>query len=513
MARFDDSLYNEWARHEAIIGSEEGAPVDTSVRVVAALKRPPDGACSSERLECQFNYGTVKSDREENMEWHTVTAMELARAVRKGATTAEEAVRSSLDRIEQLENEVQAWTFLDPEYALGQARRADLRLHAGHAAGPLHGVPVGIKDIFDTADMPTENGTVLHAGRCPSTDATVVGLLRQAGAILMGKTVTTELAVYSPGKTRNPHDARRTPGGSSSGSAAAVAALMVPLALGTQTNGSMIRPASYCGVVGYKPTYGSIPRWGVLTQSPPLDQVGVFARNVEDAALLAQTLMAFDDRDRAMRPCARRDLVRAATGEIPFAPRFAFVKTPVWDQAAEDTAQAFSVLCERLESRVTEVRLPDLFDRAVERHRTIMEADLAKNFATEYTEGKSRLSSSLRQMIERGQQVLAVDYNRAIEEIPVLNRSLAEIFSSYDAILTPATTSVAPVGLDSTGSPIFCTIWTLCGTPAITLPILSGSEGMPMGVQLVAARGSDARLLAAARWLEAWSAGKNLSTG
>ena len=439
------------------------------------------------------------------MEWHRVTAMALAQAIRAGEITAEAAVRASLDRIQQIEDEVQAWAFLDPEYALEQARRADRVLHDGRGLGPLHGVPVGIKDIFDTADMPTENGTVLHAGRRPTQDAMVVALLRQAGAILLGKTVTTELAVYAPGKTRNPHDPQRTPGGSSSGSAAAVAAHMVPLSIGTQTNGSVIRPASYCGVVGYKPTYGTISRSGVLKQSPPLDQVGVFARTVADAALLAQALMAFDNRDPAMRPGAQPDLVQAATADPPIAPRFAFVKTPVWDQAAGDTRQAFAELCERLGPHVQEVTLPAVFDRSVDWHRAIMEADLAKSFAPEYAKGKDLLSTSLRQMIERGQQVLAVDYDGAIEQIPVLNRALADIFASYDAILTPAAISVAPMGLDSTGSPIFCTIWTLCGTPAITLPILRGTGGMPIGAQLVAERGDDARLLRLARWLEGWS--------
>jgi Asp-tRNA(Asn)/Glu-tRNA(Gln) amidotransferase A subunit family amidase len=433
--------------------------------------------------------------------------MALAQAIRAGEITAEAAVRASLDRIQQVDDEVQAWAFLDPEYALEQARRADRVLHDGRGLGPLHGVPVGIKDIFDTADMPTENGTVLHAGRLPTQDAMVVALLRQAGAILLGKTVTTELAVYAPGKTRNPHDPQRTPGGSSSGSAAAVAAQMVPLSIGTQTNGSVIRPASYCGVVGYKPTYGTISRSGVLKQSPPLDQVGVFARTVADAALLAQALMAFDNRDPAMRPAAQPDLVQAATADPPIPPRFAFVKTPVWDQAGGDTRQAFAELCERLDPHVQEVTLPPVFDRSVDWHRAIMEADLAKSFAPEYAKGKDLLSTSLRQMIERGQQVLAVDYNGAIEQIPVLNRALADIFASYDAILTPAAMSVAPTGLDSTGSPIFCTIWTLCGTPAITLPILRGTGGMPIGAQLVAERGADARLLRFARWLERWSVG------
>ena len=437
------------------------------------------------------------------MEWDHHSAEELVRVIRAGEVTAEDVVRACLERIRKVEEEVQAWAFLDPDCALAQARQADRVRREGRDLGPLHGVPVGVKDIFDTADMPTENGTALHAGRRPTEDATVVSLLRQAGAIVLGKTVTTELAVYAPGKTKNPLDPRRTPGGSSSGSAAAVAARMVPLALGTQTNGSVIRPAAYCGVVGYKPTHGTISRRGILRESPPLDQVGVFARSVADAALLAQQLMAFDDRDPALRPTARPDLVRAAAADPPAAPRLAFVKTPVWHQAAEDTRQAFATLCGRLGAQVREVTLPPIFDGAVAWHRIIMEADLAKNFAAEYAGGKERLSGTLRQMIERGQQVPAVDYNRAVEQIPALNRALGEVWASHDAILTPATTSVAPVGLQSTGSPIFCTIWTLCGMPAITLPILKGVDGMPMGAQLVSARGDDGRLLRTARWVAA----------
>lgn len=440
------------------------------------------------------------------MELHRITAAALARAIRAGEITAEEAVRASLERIHQVENEVQAWAFLDPGYALEQAQRADRLLRDGQGIGPLHGVPVGVKDIFDTADMPTEYGTVLHAGRRPAEDAAAVALLRQAGAILLGKSVTTELAVYGPGKTRNPHDPQRTPGGSSSGSAAAVASYMVPLAIGTQTNGSVIRPASYCGVVGYKPSYGTISRCGVLRQSPPLDQVGVFARTVEDAALLARVLMAFDDRDPAMRPSAPPDLVGAAASESSPAPRFAFVRSPVWGQAAEDTRNAFAELCGRLGPHVQEAPLPPVFDQAVDWHRAIMEADLAKNFALEYARGKEYLSPPLREMIERGGRVPAVEYNRAVEQIPILNKGLADVLTDCDAILTPATISVAPTGLDSTGSPIFCTLWTLCGAPAVTLPILRGSSGMPLGAQLVAERGADARLLRTARWLERWAA-------
>jgi Asp-tRNA(Asn)/Glu-tRNA(Gln) amidotransferase A subunit family amidase len=374
-------------------------------------------------------------------------------------------------------------------------------LRKGKDIGPLNGLPVGVKDIFDTRDMPTEDGTVLHAGRQPDADATAVALLREAGAIILGKTVTTELAVYAPGKTRNPHDPECTPGGSSSGSAAAVAARMVPLAIGTQTNGSVIRPASYCGVYGFKPTYGRISRHFVLQQSRPLDQIGVFARAIEDIALIAEQLMAFDDRDPDTQLRARPKLVKTLAEEPPLPPRLAFVKTPVWDQAEADTKEAFAELIAHLGENVVEVELPVIFNDAVEQHRTIMEADLARSFEREYARGKDKLSAILLEMIERGQKVLAVDYNHAVSQIPILNRTLDTTFEWYDAILTPATTGEASVGLESTGSPIFCTIWSLCGMPAITLPILQGAHGMPLGVQLVGPRGDDARLLRTARWL------------
>jgi len=313
--------------------------------------------------------------------------------------------------------------------------------------------------------------------------------------------VTTELAVYSPGKTRNPHDPERTPGGSSSGSAAAVAAFMAPLAIGTQSNGSVIRPASYCGVYGYKPSHGLISRHRVLRQSPPLDQVGVFARTVEDAALVAERIMGFDDRDPDMRPGARPALVGTLAEEPPVPPRLAFVKTPVWDQADKDTQEAFAALVARLGEIVVEIDLPEMFRDTVALHRTIMEADLAGSFEREYAQGKERLSPILREMIERGQKVPAVEYDRALRRVPALNRALDPLFERHEAVITPATTGEAPVGLESTGSPIFCTIWTLCGMPAITLPVLAGAHGMPMGVQLVGAKGDDARLLRTARRL------------
>jgi Asp-tRNA(Asn)/Glu-tRNA(Gln) amidotransferase A subunit family amidase len=436
------------------------------------------------------------------MDLSQLDAADAAQAIAEGRIDSEELVESCLARIRAEEARVQAWTFLDPEYALRQARAADQWKREGKPLGALHGVPVGIKDIIDTQDMPTENGTVLHAGRAPTEDAAVVRMLRAAGAIILGKTVTTELATYAPGKTRNPHSAEHTPGGSSSGSAAAVAAHMVPLALGTQTNGSIIRPAAYCGVIGFKPSFGLIPRQGVLKQSGPLDQVGVFARSVEDAAMLAEQIIGFDERDPDTRPRAKPPLRATAMQEPPIPPHLALIKTPLWKTADAESHEAFAELASHLGEHVEEFRFPPAFKEAWKWHQTIMEADIALNYEQEYEQGKDKLSESLRGQIERGRRVRAVEYNKALGRIPVLNGVLNEMFEQrFEAILTPATAGTAPRGLDSTGSPAFCTFWTLCGMPAITLPLMRGANGLPLGVQLVGPRGGDARLLRTARWL------------
>lgn len=428
-------------------------------------------------------------------------AAEAALAIREGRLTAEELVVSCLDRIEAQEGQIGAWAFVDRQLALQAARDADLTRRAGKPLGALHGVPVGVKDIFDTADLPTEDGTPLHAGRTPAYDASAVAALRCAGAIVLGKTVTAELAVCTPGRTRNPHDPQRTPGGSSSGSAAAVAAHMVPLAIGTQTNGSVIRPASYCGVVGYKPSFGLISRYRVLRASRSLDQVGVFARSIADAALLAEQLMGFDRHDRDTRMRARPDLVGFATQTPPLPPRLALVRTPAWPQADAAAQAAFAALAEYLGGAVSVVDLDDLLGAAVDWHRTIMEAELARNYRRELERGGAQLSPALRAILERGRTITAGDYLAALEQVPALVSGLEQVLLEYDAILTPAASGEAPLGLESTGNPVFCTPWTLCGMPAISLPLLQGAAGMPLGAQLVAARDDDARLLRTANWL------------
>ncbi len=425
-------------------------------------------------------------------------AREAAAAIAAGDLSAVELVRDCLRRIAEREETVRAWAFLDERLALSQAEAADRRRRDG-SGGPLNGVPIGIKDNFDTADMPTENGTVLHAGRQPERDAAAVALLRAAGAVIMGKTVTTELASYFPGKTRNPRDPARTPGGSSSGSAAAVADFMVPLATGSQTNASIVRPAAFCGIVGYKPTRGLIPRDGVLTSSEALDTIGGFARSVADAALMMEQLMVHDWRDRHAQPRARPRLVEVCAEEPPTPPRIAFVRNTAWPDADEGTRTAFTALAARL--KLDEVPLPAIFDEAIALHTTVNDADLARNYAREYERGADKLSPRLRGLIENGRKVTAIAYIGAREKARALNRALADIFADHDAILTPASLGTAPVGHETTGNPVFCSLWTLCGVPVVCLPLLKGADGMPLGVQLVGARNDDARLLRTARWL------------
>jgi Asp-tRNA(Asn)/Glu-tRNA(Gln) amidotransferase A subunit family amidase len=435
---------------------------------------------------------------------HWLSASDAARLIRDGVISSEQLVEACLARVREADTQVQAWAFLDPDYALEQARAADAWRREGRPTGPLHGVPVAVKDIIDTADMPTENGSVLCAGRTPSRDATVVSMLRGAGAVILGKTVTTEFATYAPGKTRNPHDPGHTPGGSSSGSAAAVAAGMVPLALGSQTNGSTIRPAAFCGVLGFKPTYGLIPRHGMLTLSRTLDHVGLFARTVEDLALLAEQLVGCDERDPDTRPRARIPFVEVAAEEPPLPPMLAFVKTPHWERADEETKEGFAELHQHLGDRVEEVELLPSAAEAWEWHRTIMEAEMAANLEREWEQGRDRLSESLRAQLERGRAVPALDYQRAVARIRPMYESFVDLFEQrYDAILTPAAPGTAPRGLASTGDPSFCTLWTLCGMPAVSLPLLQGTNGLPLGVQLVGPRDGDARLLRTARWLAA----------
>jgi Asp-tRNA(Asn)/Glu-tRNA(Gln) amidotransferase A subunit family amidase len=431
----------------------------------------------------------------------SLTALEAADRIAAGELSAEEYTGACLDRIAAVEDRVHAFAQLDPDAALAQARALDEWQQSGGPVGPLHGVPVAVKDIFDTADYPTECGSPILRGRRPMRDSTAVARLRKAGAVIIGKTVTTEFAYYHPGPTRNPHDAARTPGGSSSGSAAAVAAGMVPLAIGSQTNGSVIRPAAFCGVYGCKPTHGTISRYGALMLSQTLDHVGTFARSIGDTALILQVLAGYDPDDADTRALASPHFHDMATDEPPQPPRFAFVRTPVWDKADARTHEAFERIVGDLGERAEAIDLPDAFAAAWDDHRTIMAVDMAHNLHPIVERGgEAGASRALREVVAEGGRANALRYLEARANAKRYAAGLAEIFKEFDAIVTPATVGVAPKG-EATGSPMFCSLWTLTGLPAVTLPLLTGEGGMPLGLQLVGERGADARLLRTANWL------------
>ena len=390
--------------------------------------------------------------------------------------SAEELVRECLGQIAERDPVVQAWEVLDAAGALAEARRID----ALRDRPLLCGLPVGIKDLIDTADLPTAYGSPLHRGHRPQQDAECVRRLRDAGAVVLGKTVTTEFAVYSPGKTRNPRDPSRTPGGSSSGSAAAVADGMVPVALGSQTAGSVIRPASYCGVVGFKPTYGALPLRGVHPLAPSLDTLGFFVRAVEDIPLVMSVLSG-----------AAPVPIRSAK------PRLGICRTEAWPRAAPGTQKAIEDAAAMLGAR--EVELGPAFEGLIDAQIAIMGAEASQALRDKPESG---LSAKLRDFLKEGAKVTPERLRAARDQAGRCRRELDGIFANVDALLTPAAPAEAPEGLGATGDPIFCRLWTLLGTPSISLPVLSGPAGLPIGLQAIGPRDRDGDLLSAAAWIE-----------
>jgi Asp-tRNA(Asn)/Glu-tRNA(Gln) amidotransferase A subunit family amidase len=429
-----------------------------------------------------------------------LSARELRARIARGELKAAEVAEAYLAEVAAREPEVGAFAWHDPGFVRHQAGELDRARATGRPVGRLHGLPVALKDVIDTVRIPTENGTALDAGRVPTKDAWIVSRLKAEGALILGKTVTTELAFLHPGPTRNPAAPGHTPGGSSSGSAAAVAAGMTPLAIGTQTGGSVIRPAAFCGVTGFKPSFGAIPRSGILRQSETLDTVGVFARDVEDAALLAEVLFGHDPADPSTRPGPAPRLHETAASEVPVAPMFAFVRMPGFDTAHPDMQAGLAELAAHLGEQCFEAPLPRAYDEAAALRERINFAEMAHAYRR-YDRADAALSPAIRAALAAGRSVSARDYLAALDWRGVLRAGIEEILERADAILCPAAPGPAPEGLGSTGSAIFNGLWTWLGLPAVSLPLLQSATGLPMGVQLVGRPGDDARLLRTARWL------------
>lgn len=429
------------------------------------------------------------------------TATEAAARMASGDLTSLELVETCLARIAAREPDVKAFAYLDPDHARAQAIAADAARRQGRGVGPLHGVPVGVKDIIDTADMPTENGCKAHIGRRPSKDAFCVAQLRAAGAVIIGKTVTTELATLTPPPTRNPVNLAHTPGGSSSGSAAGVADGMFPLALATQTGGSVIRPASFCGIHALKPTRGLISRRGVTLQSHTLDTVGVYGRSVLDLALLADALSAHDPDDEVSYPRSRPNLFGMASAAPPVTPNFVFVKPPEWDEAAEPLAkEALAELVEMLGHHCDTIETPT-FAGALDAQRIVQSAENTHHYGKLLDEQPHGLTDELKERLRAGMAIGSRAYLDALAKREAAYGIVEELCSNYSAILTLSATGPAPKGYASTGNPVFNGIWTFMGVPCVSLPLLE-IDGLPLGVQLVGMRHDDGRLLRTARWLE-----------
>ena len=426
---------------------------------------------------------------------------ELSEKIKSGQLTSVEVCKTYIERIKKFDKDIKAWAHFDSKVLLEKATEADEHRRAGKPTGSLHGVPIAVKDIIGTVDMPTECGTVIRKGKSYSQNAEIIDLLHSSGAIVMGKTATSELAYLGPPPTTNPHDKSRTPGGSSSGSAASVASFMAPASVGSQTGGSIIRPASYCGVVGYKPTYGLISRNGVLRTSYNLDQIGMFGRKVEDVAVLAKVLIKKDKYDPATIHYSTENILSETKKGPIFEPKFIFYKTDHWKIIDKKSRDAFEYFIKSFKN-IDVFDTPSYFKDIHKYHKIIHETDLANNFSVYYKKFKSKLSKYMQDAISRGNKYSAKEYAEAIDFRKQSYESYQEVFEDYHGVLMPSSPGVAPKGLKSTGTAEFNKVWSYLGTPCISLPLLEGENKLPLGLQLIGDRYDDHRFLGVARWLE-----------
>jgi len=416
---------------------------------------------------------------------HELGAAQAATLLARRELKAEDLVRACLERVAERDDDIRAFVHTDAVSALAQARALD----AGPVRGPLHGLPLGVKDLFDTADLPTAYGSALYAHHRPAADAATVALCREAGAVLLGKTVTTEFAYFTPGPTANPNNVLHTPGGSSSGSAAAVADHMVPLALGTQTAGSIIRPAAYCGVVGYKPSLGRVAGAGVKSLSSTLDVVGAFGRSVADAALLGAVLTG----DTRLRET-----------QVHGTLRIGLFASPSWDQADPDTRRAWEIATAALARHsdgCQDVAMPQDFGELIQLQKDVMTFEMARALSHERLRHREALSPQLVALLDAGMAIPGATHAANLQRTADWRLRIDSLFERHDVLLTPSTTGEAPVGLAATGDPLFCRSWSLLGLPSVHLPFATGARGLPVGLQLVGRMGEDHKLLAAAHWV------------
>ncbi|MDC3016723.1 amidase [Candidatus Pelagibacter sp.] len=427
---------------------------------------------------------------------------ELAKKIKDAQLTSVEVCEKYIERINKFEKDVKAWAHFDKKVLLEKATEADDHRRSGKPVGPLHGVPIAVKDIIGTVDMPTECGTVIRKGKSYSQNAEIIDLLHASGAIVMGKTATSELAYLGPPATTNPHDKDRTPGGSSSGSAASVASFMAPASIGSQTGGSVIRPASYCGVVGYKPSYGLISRNGVLRTSYSLDQIGMFGRKVEDVAMLAKVLIKKDKYDPATIHYSTENILSETVKGPIFEPKFIFYKTDHWKIIDKKSRESFEYFIKSFKKNIEIFDTPSYFKDIHRYHQIIHETDLANNFSVYYQKFKKKLSKYMQDAISNGNKYTAKEYAEAIDFMKRSYESYEEVFEDYHGVLSPSSPGVAPKGLKSTGTAEFNKVWSYLGTPCISLPLLEGENNLPLGVQLIGNKYDDHRFLGVANWLE-----------